>query len=90
MFSWPSACYGKVLRVLTIGIGATLSKMSKIKPENNTSKDGVVIQRVIREVGSGSGYPALTKANYSDWALLNPNEGQVEGKSSAKGHREGR
>jgi hypothetical protein len=25
---------------------------------------------VIRDVGGGSSYPALTKANYSDWALL--------------------
>jgi hypothetical protein len=30
----------------------------------------VVIQRVIREVGDRSSYPALTKTNYSDWALL--------------------
>jgi hypothetical protein len=37
---------------------------------NDTSKDGVVIQRVIREVGGGSSYPTLTKTNYSDWALL--------------------
>jgi hypothetical protein len=29
--------------------------------DDNTSKDGVVIQMVIREVGSGSSYPALTK-----------------------------
>jgi hypothetical protein len=38
--------------------------------DDNTSKDGVVIQRVIREVGGGSTYPTLTKTNYSDWALL--------------------
>jgi hypothetical protein len=38
--------------------------------DNDTSKDGVVIQRVIREVGGGSSYPALTKTNYSDWVLL--------------------
>jgi hypothetical protein len=38
--------------------------------DNDTSKDGVVIQRMIREVGGGSSYPALTKTNYSDWALL--------------------
>jgi hypothetical protein len=38
--------------------------------DNDTSKDGVVIQRVIHEVGGGSSYPALTKTNYSDWALL--------------------
>jgi hypothetical protein len=37
---------------------------------NDTSKDGVVIQRVIREVGGGSSYPTLTKTNNSDWALL--------------------
>jgi hypothetical protein len=29
-----------------------------------------VVQRVIREVSAGSGYPVLTKTNYSDWALL--------------------
>jgi hypothetical protein len=38
--------------------------------DDDTSKDGVVIQRVIREVGGGSSYPALIKTNYSDWALL--------------------
>jgi hypothetical protein len=38
--------------------------------DDNTSKDGVVIQRVIRELGGGSSYPALTKTNYSDWTLL--------------------
>jgi hypothetical protein len=38
--------------------------------DNNTSKDGVVIQRVIHEVGDGSSYPALTKTNCSDWVLL--------------------
>jgi hypothetical protein len=38
--------------------------------DDDTSKYGVVIQMVIREVGSGSSYPALTKTNYSDWALL--------------------
>jgi hypothetical protein len=37
---------------------------------NDTSKDGAVIQRVIHEVGGGSSYPALTKTNDSDWALL--------------------
>jgi hypothetical protein len=37
---------------------------------DNTSKDGVVIQRLIREVGDGSSYPALTKTNYIDWVLL--------------------
>jgi hypothetical protein len=38
--------------------------------DNNTSKDGVVMQRVNREVGSRSSYPAFIKTNYSDWALL--------------------
>jgi hypothetical protein len=38
--------------------------------DDDTFKDGVMIQRVIREVGGGSSYPALTKTNYSDWALL--------------------
>jgi hypothetical protein len=38
--------------------------------DDDTSKDGVVIQRVIREVGGGSTYPTLTKTNYSDWALM--------------------
>jgi hypothetical protein len=38
--------------------------------DDDTSKDGVVIQRVICEVGGGSSYPVLTKTNYSNWALL--------------------
>jgi hypothetical protein len=42
----------------------------KRSSDDDTSKDGVVIQRVIREVGDGSSYPALTKTNYFDWALL--------------------
>jgi hypothetical protein len=42
----------------------------KRSDDNDTSKDGVVIQRVIREVGDWSSYPALTKTNCSDWALL--------------------
>jgi hypothetical protein len=29
-----------------------------------------MIQRVIREVGDGTSYPALTKTDYSGWALL--------------------
>jgi hypothetical protein len=40
------------------------------KKADNTSKDGVMIQRVIRVVGSGTSYHALTKTNYSGWALL--------------------
>jgi hypothetical protein len=38
--------------------------------DDDTFKDGVMIQRVIHEVGDGCRYPALTKTNYSDWALL--------------------
>jgi hypothetical protein len=38
--------------------------------DDDTSKDGVVIQMVIREVGDRSSYSALIKTNYSDWALL--------------------
>jgi hypothetical protein len=38
--------------------------------DDDTSKDGVVIQRVIREVSGESSYPTLTKTNYSDWTLL--------------------
>jgi hypothetical protein len=35
------------------------------------AKDGgVVIQRVVREVGSGTAFPLLTKINYSEWAML--------------------
>jgi hypothetical protein len=37
---------------------------------NDTFIDGVVIQRVIREVDGESSYPTFTKTNYSDWALL--------------------
>lgn len=44
--------------------------MSGRRGDENISKDGVVIQRVIREVSGGSSYPTLTKTNYSDWALL--------------------
>ena len=44
--------------------------MSGKKPEDNTSKDGIVIQRVICEVSGRGSYPVLTKTNYSDWALL--------------------
>jgi hypothetical protein len=42
----------------------------KRSDDDDTSKDGVMIQRVIREVGGGSSYPVLTKTNYSDWVLL--------------------
>jgi hypothetical protein len=38
--------------------------------DDDTPKDRVVIQMVIHEVGGRSSYPALTKTNYSDWALL--------------------
>jgi hypothetical protein len=33
---------------------------------NNTSKEGVVIQRVIREVAGVTSYLVFTKTNYSD------------------------
>jgi hypothetical protein len=42
----------------------------KSTDDDDTSKDGVVIQRVIHEVSGGSSYTALTKTNYSDWTLL--------------------
>jgi hypothetical protein len=42
----------------------------KRSDDDNTSKDRVVIQMVIHEVGGRSSYPALTKTNYFDWALL--------------------
>lgn len=54
MFFWSSACYDKVDP--PIGISAMLSKMSKTKPENNTSKDGVVIELMIHEVDSRTMY----------------------------------
>jgi hypothetical protein len=38
--------------------------------DDDTSKDRVVIQRVIHEVGGRSSYLALTKTNYYDWVLL--------------------
>jgi hypothetical protein len=41
--------------------------MPRKKNDDKTSKDGVVIQKVIREVCGGSSYPTLTKTNYSDW-----------------------
>jgi hypothetical protein len=39
------------------------------KKADDTSKDGVMIQRVIREVGGRTRYPALAKTNYFDWVL---------------------
>jgi hypothetical protein len=33
---------------------------------NDTSKERVMIQRVIREVAGVTSYPAFTKTNYSD------------------------
>jgi hypothetical protein len=44
--------------------------MSGKKANGNTSKDGVMIQKLIHKVGDGSSYTTLTKVNYSDWALL--------------------
>jgi hypothetical protein len=46
------------------------SNATSKKSGDDTSKEGAVVQRVIREVSAGSGYPVLTKTNYSDWALL--------------------
>jgi hypothetical protein len=40
------------------------------KKANDTSKDRVMIQRVICEIGGGTCYPTLTKTNYSDWTLM--------------------
>jgi hypothetical protein len=40
------------------------------KKADDTFKGRVVIQRMIREVGGGTSYLALTKTNYSDSALL--------------------
>jgi hypothetical protein len=51
--------------------GKTVESSATFKKSNSdTSKNGAVVQRVIREVSAGSGYPTLTKTNYSDWALL--------------------
>jgi hypothetical protein len=51
--------------------GKTVDSSATFKnSSDDTSKDGAVVQRVIREVSAGSGYPVLTKTNYSDWALL--------------------
>ncbi|CAN6275230.1 unnamed protein product [Urochloa humidicola] len=47
------------------------AKDKKVDGSSGSGGDGgAVIQRVIREVGGGTSYPALTKNNYSDWALL--------------------
>ncbi|XP_062232883.1 uncharacterized protein LOC133930247 [Phragmites australis] len=40
------------------------------KGEGSGAKDGVVVQRVVREVSGGTSYPVLTKTNYTEWALL--------------------
>jgi hypothetical protein len=42
----------------------------KRSDDDGTSKYGVVIQRMIHEVGDGSSYPAPTMINYFDWTLL--------------------
>jgi hypothetical protein len=52
--------------------------------DDDTSKDGVVIQRVIHEVGDGSSYPALLLR------LGAPDEGEVEDVGSLEHHRERR
>jgi hypothetical protein len=39
--------------------------------EGSRAKDGgMVVQRIVHEVGSGIVFPVLTKINYSDWAIL--------------------
>jgi hypothetical protein len=38
--------------------------------DSSDSKESIMIDQVIREVGNESSYPVLTKTNYSDWALL--------------------
>jgi hypothetical protein len=40
------------------------------KKADGTSKDRVMIQRMIHEVGGGASYPTLAMTNYSDWVLL--------------------
>jgi hypothetical protein len=35
-----------------------------------TRDDGVVIQWVVYEVGSGTVFPVLTERNYTEWAML--------------------
>jgi hypothetical protein len=40
------------------------------KKADDTSKDEVMIQRVIHKIGGGTSYHTLTKTNYSDWSLL--------------------
>jgi hypothetical protein len=44
--------------------------MAGKKVDDNTSKDGVMIQRVISQVGCGSSYPVNMKTNYTNWALV--------------------
>jgi 5-deoxy-D-glucuronate isomerase len=44
--------------------------MTGKKVDDNASKDGVMILSVISDVGGGSSYPAHTKTNDSDWALV--------------------
>jgi hypothetical protein len=31
---------------------------------------GVMVQRIVHEVGVGTTFPVLTKTNYTDWAML--------------------
>ncbi len=37
---------------------------------NGGNDRGLVIHRVVKESGSSTNYPVLTKTNYNDWALL--------------------
>ena len=51
-------------------MSSSLDNSSTNTNTNTGGSGGAVVQRVIREVGGGTSYPALTKTNYSDWAAL--------------------
>lgn len=55
---------------MAIDIRAMLSKVSETKFKNNTSKEGMMIQRMIHDIHGESSYPILTKTNYSFQVLL--------------------
>ncbi|KAG8090926.1 hypothetical protein GUJ93_ZPchr0011g27432 [Zizania palustris] len=64
--NWPSEV-PLLIDTDCANVVAKVATMLGKKVNNNTSKDGVVIQRVTREVGGGgTSYPVLTKTNYSD------------------------
>jgi hypothetical protein len=37
---------------------------------SGAKEGGVIVQRIVREVGGGTAFPVLTKTNYTDWAML--------------------